>query len=317
MKNPLFSISTPTYNRSKLLQRSYDSLAAQTFQDFEWLVIDDGSTDNTQEVVAKMAASAKFPIRYIRKANGGKHTCVNLAVREARGALYTNLDSDDWFVPHAFERMKYHWEQLSPSDKKRLTGVVGLYAWESGEILGKKFPSDPLETDDLELKFRFEIHDEKIGFMRTEVMREFPFPELPDHRVRFSVIFCPESIVWNRIGLKYPTRFINEVFAIKEYQSDGITLRGRLIVAENSKFFLMYSQDLLTCKRKLPISVALKCYCNYIRLSLHQNVPWKTQMSQIPSKHLFLACAPAGVFLWRRDRRTLDSYARKAAQSRS
>jgi glycosyltransferase involved in cell wall biosynthesis len=311
----LFTVCTPTFNRARLLQRAYDSLACQTLKDFEWLVVDDGSTDNTGEVIAGLIANGSFPIRYYRKANGGKHTALNLAVREARGTLFTIIDSDDWFLPDSLERMKRRWEELSAGDQARLTGVCGLFGYESGEILGDKFPSDPLEADDLELKLRYRIHDDKIGFTRTEVMREFPFPEFPGHTVRYSVICVPESIVWNRMGCKYPTRFVNEVFAVKQYQTGGITLRGRLVAAENSAYYLLYVHELLTSGRKLPLQIALKSYSNYIRHSLHQNVPWLTQMSKVPAKHLFLACVPIGLFLWQRDRRLLLEQGRRLRQA--
>ncbi len=311
--HPLFTVCTPTFNRARLLQRAYDSLACQTLKDFEWLVVDDdASTDNTGEMIKRLTATATFPIRYYRKTIRGKHTALNLAMREAHGTLFTVLDSNDWFLPDSIERMKRRWEQLSAGDRKRLAGVVGLFAYENGEILGTKFPSDPLEADDLELKLRYRIHDDKIGFNRTEVVRQFPYPEDPDHTVKFSVIAIPESIVCNRIGCKYPTQFVNEVFAIKEYQPDGMSLRGRIVAIENSKYRLMYVQELLNFGRKLPLEIAIKSYSNYVRYSLHQNVRLHQQMSKVPAKHLFLACAPIGVFLWLRDRRILLHHERLA-----
>ena len=94
-----FTVFTPTCNRCATLPRVYASLAAQTFRDFEWLIVDDGSTDCTAALVDKWTAQADFPIRYLRQENRGKHIASNRAVREARGELFLVLDSDDACVP--------------------------------------------------------------------------------------------------------------------------------------------------------------------------------------------------------------------------
>src|SRR3954466_3782814 len=99
-----YTVFTPSYNRAHLLPRVYESLEKQTFRDFEWLVVDDGSKDNTAQVIKELAAKASFPVRYVAKPNGGKPTAVNRGAQEAQGRLITILDSDDWFKPEALER---------------------------------------------------------------------------------------------------------------------------------------------------------------------------------------------------------------------
>src|SRR5258708_2904093 len=98
-----FSIITPTYNRAHLITRTYESLRAQSFEDFEWIVIDDGSQDGTRDLVSSWNAS--FPIRYFWKPNGGLHTALNLGSSVAAGEFMTQVDSDDYCVPHALERL--------------------------------------------------------------------------------------------------------------------------------------------------------------------------------------------------------------------
>jgi glycosyltransferase involved in cell wall biosynthesis len=298
---PAFTVCTPTFNRAGLISRAYESLAQQTLQDFEWLVVDDGSTDNTREVVEALAAEGKIPVRYFRKSNGGKHTALNLAVREAKGDLFTVIDSDDWFEPRALERMKHHWDQVPVSERPRLKGVCGLFAYETGEIVGDKFPSDVMEADDLDIDVRFCVEGDKIGFTRIEVMREFPFPENVNGPVEQSFIYFPESIVWHRMGRKYPTRFVNEVFAIKEYQKEGISNRTRIIQAENAKAYLLGIYEILTCGRRLPLWYAVRQYSNYVRYSLFEKLNLWEQISKVPGKHFFFVALPLGFLLWKRD----------------
>src|SRR6266571_625464 len=125
---PVFTVFTPTYNRGRFLPRVYESLKAQTFQDFEWLLIDDGSTDDTKALVTRWMGEASFRIRYFRQDNAGKHVATNQAVRLAEGLLLATMDSDDWYVPSALERVLHHWNAI-PDDRKSLfAGVCGLFA---------------------------------------------------------------------------------------------------------------------------------------------------------------------------------------------
>lgn len=313
---PLFSVCTPTFNRARLIQRAYDSLVQQTLQNFEWLVVDDGSTDNTADVVAGYIAAGKIPIRYLRKANGGKHTALNLAVREACGQLFTVIDSDDWFEPHALERMKFHWDQIPDYEQSKMKGVCGLFAYENGEVVGDKYPSDILVADDLDLDLRYSIEGDKIGFTRIEVMREFPFPEDISAGVN-GVVYVTESLVWHRMGRKYLTRFVNEIFAIKEYQRGGITDRGRVIQARNSKSTLLCISEILTCGRRLPLKHAFKNYSNFIRHSLHERLLLREQFRKVPSRLWCLACLPIGLMLWSKDRRLFAQDKRAAEMKKA
>ena len=104
----IFTVFTPTYNRAHTLSRVYKSLADQTFKNFEWLIVDDGSTDGTKVLIEKWTEEASFPIRYFYQENQGKHIAHNLGVKKARGELFLSLDSDDTCVPEALERFNYH-----------------------------------------------------------------------------------------------------------------------------------------------------------------------------------------------------------------
>jgi len=218
-----FTVFTPTYNRAHTLHRVYNSLCAQTLRDFEWIVIDDGSTDNTTELIANWAESADFPIRYFKQEHCGKHIAHNLAVREARGIFFIILDSDDACVPHALERMVYHWNSIPERDRSLFSGVTGLCANQYGEIVRDRFPFVPFDRSVRERMFIYRLRGEKWGAVRTDVARRFPFPDIR------GTSFVPEGVVWFEIAKTYKSRGVNEVFRIY-YVNDpktGATLSGK------------------------------------------------------------------------------------------
>jgi glycosyltransferase involved in cell wall biosynthesis len=123
---PTFTVFTPSYQRAKTLPRVYESLQSQTFTDFEWLVIDDGSTDNTRALVAGWQQDARFPIRYLFQKNAGKHVAYNRAARLARGELLVTLDSDDSCLPNALERFYFWWQSIPSAQRDGFAGVTPL-----------------------------------------------------------------------------------------------------------------------------------------------------------------------------------------------
>ncbi|MBD1903543.1 glycosyltransferase family 2 protein [Trichocoleus sp. DQ-A3] len=208
----VFTVFTPTYNRAHTLHRVYESLKAQTYRDFEWLIIDDGSTDRTRELVEQWQKEVDFSIRYIYQRNAGKHIAFNRGVREAKGELFLNLDSDDGCVPEALERFKYYWDMIAESEKEKFSAVTCLCKSPNNQVIGSRYPFDPTDSDPLEIRYRFKVTGEKWGFQRTDILRQFSFPE------ELVKTYIPEGLVWNKIARKYKTRFVNE--ALRIYWTD-------------------------------------------------------------------------------------------------
>lgn len=287
---------TPTHNRAKTLPRLHESLCAQTFRDFEWLVIDDGSTDDTPELVTALAARSAFAVRYFTQANAGKHVALNRATQECRGDFLAVLDSDDWYLPNCLERLAYHWDRLP--DPSRYAEVQGLCADEHGAVLGDRYPTDVFDADYYAMTQVYRLRGDRIGMIRTDVMRAHPFPEA------FPGTVVPEAIVFNRIAKSYLIRGFNEVIAHKEYLPDGLT-RGRSHRhREAAPPRLLHLEELLAMARTrpLPREVRLKSYANLSRYGLHAGRrPWQ-QARDAPSPALFLGTLPLGVALYLRDR---------------
>lgn len=204
----VFTIFTPTYNRGQTLHRVYDSLCRQTYRDFEWLIVDDGSTDGTRGLVERWAAKSPFLVRYVAQANRGKHVAFNRGVELARGELFVSLDSDDELTPHALERFKWHWDQIPLEARASFTGVTGLCVDQDGKLYGTRFPRDVLDSDSREIRYVHKVKGEKCGFNRTDVLRLHRFDEVE------GVSYVPESLVWYAIAQVYRTRFVNEVMRV-------------------------------------------------------------------------------------------------------
>src|SRR6266704_739295 len=201
----VFTVFTPTFNRCSTLPRVYESLRLQTFRNFEWLIVDDGSTDGTGELVEEWQTESDFPIRYIYQENQGKPAAFNRGVQEAQGELFLTLDSDDACVPHALERLKYQWDGIPAAQKDKFSAVTVLCKDQNGGLVGDKFPRDVLDSDSIELVFKYNVKGEKWGFHRTDVLKQFPFPTLRNAK------FISEGVVWFAISRRFKTRFVNEL----------------------------------------------------------------------------------------------------------
>lgn len=236
-----FAIFTPTYNRAHTLARVFDSLRAQTFRDFEWLVVDDGSTDNTQELVASWSTNADFPVRYLRQEKSGKHVAHNLAVREARAEFFIVLDSDDALETRALERLHDIWQEIPAARRAGFCAMGGLSRNQHGKIVGDFFPATPFDVSFRERFFEFRIRGEKGIAWQLDVLRRYPFPEIA------GTNFVPEGVIWLQTANKHKIRFVNEVFRIyyTEDKSTGTTLSSRSNIAAGARGRLYYYAWLL------------------------------------------------------------------------
>jgi len=240
--SPLFTIFTPTYNRAHTIQRVFDSLCNQTLRDFEWLVIDDGSTDETPQLVAAWINVANFPIRYFRQDHSGKHFAHNLGVREARGFFFAPVDSDDALVSNALERIAQIWNGIPAELRSSFSGAGGLCRNQRGEIVGDHFPYEPFDVNYRDRRYIHRIRGEKWGVTSTEILRQFPLPEIR------GTNFVPEGVLGSEIGKTYKSRNVNEIFRVY-YTNDretGATLSKRnRLSADNAPGRLYYYVYLL------------------------------------------------------------------------
>lgn len=258
MKHPFITILTPTYNRASLLPRLFDSLLRQTNKDFEWIVVDDGSTDDTREVVAnlKEKCGGAFPMGYVYKANGGKHMAINIGAERARGELLFIADSDDLLTDDALETVANSWHDIS--DDKSFAGIAGLdIAMDTREVIGSGLPQGHIDCNAIDIRYRHHVTGDMKEVFRTEVLREFPFPEFAGER------FCPEQLVWFRMARRYRLRYINKPIYIADYQPDGITAGITRARMRNPSASMLTYAELTECP--VPFLVKVKAAINFWR----------------------------------------------------
>ncbi len=212
----IITVFTCSYNRAFTLHRVYESLRKQTFRDFEWVIMNNGSTDNTTELVEKWKQEANFLIRYFSwEHNTGYHIAYNRGVKEARGCFFTTIDSDDAIIPEALERLLKHWQDIPDDSKDQFIGVTALCRDQYGKLVGDAFPRDVFDSNTGEKSFKYKIKGEKWGMKKLEVLRLYPFPEIKNGNH-----MLPGSI-WIKIARKYNTRYVNEQLRIYYMFEDG------------------------------------------------------------------------------------------------
>ena len=204
------TVFTPAFNRANLLPRLYESLCNQTCKDFYWLIIDDGSTDATKELVAKWIKDNALPITYIYQQNQGMHGAHNTAYKVITAPLNTCIDSDDYMPNNAVELILDKWNSI---DQNKYAGIIGLDALISGGILGTKFNSNSTTLEDFYLNGG--TGDKKLVY-RTEIITKYP--EYP--------IFEGEKYVglgtkYLYVDKEYPMATLNEILVIVDYQLNG------------------------------------------------------------------------------------------------
>ena len=152
----MITVFTPAYNRAHLLSRLYESLKLQTFKDFEWIVVDDGSIDNTKEVMAKLLEEGAIKLRFFSQENGGKHMATNKGVAEAYGELFFNVDSDDFLTPNALQEIDSAWNLLSQkSDFDTYLGIGANRITPEGQTIGGAVKYDILDTNMSAYRYKY------------------------------------------------------------------------------------------------------------------------------------------------------------------
>lgn len=205
------TVFTPTYNREQTLYRVYNSLINQTFKDFIWIVVDDGSTDHTKELIDKYINENKIEIKYIYQKNSGKHIAINTALQYTDTELFIIADSDDSFRENALEIFINEWDKIE--NKEKYKGIIArCYDNRDGKVIGKDFPDKRFDCNELDANFKYKLGGEKWSMFQTKVLREFPFPNIT------GLKFYPETIIWQKMSRKYITRYIN--IPLREYYKD-------------------------------------------------------------------------------------------------
>ena len=267
-----FSVITPVFNRPGTLKRTIESVEKQSFRDFEYIVVDDGSTDDIEGVVRPLLENATFPVMYIKKTNGGVHTARNAGIAQARGVLTVMIDSDDELTADALEVLHDAWLSIPEAERKDYFQISARCVTDKG-VEGPLFPS---EINNLPVE-KAAILYEKLLFElficnRTDVLKENPFPE-PE-----GVTFVLESILWFRLLRMYRVKCINNVLRIYHTEGDDHVFTSRKSVQYIKNMTWSFAYFLNNWKeRKTHLknyAGYISKYCVFIKILRFRKVPY-------------------------------------------
>lgn len=254
----IVTVLTPTYNRAYRLSFLYNSLLKQTNKNFEWVVVDDGSTDNTSDLIREYREQSTIKIKYIKKENGGKHTAINSGILQAKGKVTIIVDSDDFLTEDAIEKILKNFELVD--GKKEYAGICfRKIDLKSNKILGKKI-YQKIDCTLLEYKYKYKVREDIAECFKTKVLKENKFPTFNDEK------FVPESLVWNRISKKnLKFKFFEEAIYYCEYLEDGYSRNLSDIKLANFKGYLNYYIEEIFFD-KIPFRRKIMCLFHIINL---------------------------------------------------
>lgn len=278
MENRLITVFTPTFNRSRLLKNIYKSLCLQSDKLFEWLIVDDGSMDDTEDVIKEFSQENKVIIRYFKQTNKGKHYAINKGVREAKGKIFFIVDSDDSLFYDSLATIRTYFEKIQ--DDKNFAGVAGIMAYPDGKIIGSGLPKKEMEVTALDIRMKYHVQGDLSEVFKTEVLKDFPFPEFENEK------FCPEALVWFRIAQKYKFLYFNKTIYIRDYLEGGLTSKIVRIRKNSPNATLLYYSELK--KYHIPFRQKIKAAINYWRFSFCSKISFSKKIKQIGIIYILL-----------------------------
>ncbi|MBP3038585.1 glycosyltransferase family 2 protein [Bacillaceae bacterium Marseille-Q3522] len=282
----LLTIFTPTYNRAYCLDRCYHSLLRQTCRDFLWLVIDDGSTDETETLVAGWMQEKKIAIRYVKQENKGMHAAHNTAYRIIDTELNVCIDSDDYMPDDAVAKIKNFWGKYGGD---HVSGIIALDADQNQQIIGTTLPAH-LQTSTLfHLYQQYGVTGDKKLVYRTELTKRYPYPLFEEEK------YVGLAYKYYKLDQDFEMLLLNEVLCVIEYLTDGSSFNMLKQYRHNPKGFAFYRKELM----KLPfagLAFKFRQAIHYVSSSLL--LKNHRMLQETPEKNLTIFALPFGLLLY-------------------
>jgi len=264
----MLTIFTPTYNRSYILSKAYQALCRQTNKNFLWLIVDDGSTDGTGQLVHTWIQEGTISIEYYFQPNGGKMRAHNQGVRLCHTELFACIDSDDYLVDDAVESILELWGSLE--EKEHIAGIVAYKGRDASHTMfGETFPCTGRAT--IQGLYEKGFSGETTLVYRTDILLQYPFPVFDGEK------FIPEAVAFDRIDQYYPLQVFPKILSVCEYLDDGLSRSVDKLREENPKGWLLYYQQRignshLSVLRYKYIAHAV-CFCWYLKRNPFRQIP--------------------------------------------
>jgi glycosyltransferase involved in cell wall biosynthesis len=293
LSNTYITVFTPTYNRSELLVRLYESLKTQNNKNFEWVIVDDGSSDNTTELVELWQHEQKVQILYYKQLNVGKHRAINKGISLANGLLFFIVDSDDFLLPESIDIIinKYNYAK----NKFKVSGIAGRRQYDKGAIVGSQNFKE-LVSNSLIIRYQHNVTGDLVEVYELAKIKEFPFPEYENEK------FCPEALIWNRLAQKNELLFFNEGIYITEYLEGGLTANIVKIRRLSPKASMLHYAELE--HYKIPWIQKVKANINFWRFSFTGPYTVFQNLKKVAILNSILGL-PLGFFMALNDKRKL------------
>lgn len=243
------TVITPTYNRADKLKEAYKSLEKQTVQDFEWLIIDDGSRDNTKDLVKELSKQAKFKINYKSQENQGKHIALNKAFNEVKTELLMILDSDDCLTENAIEEILNIHKRYKNNEK------IAAYVYQRGKLdnpkekITQEFKEEEFIDNYNNYIINNNVKGDKEEVFKTKIIKNFKYPQFQGEK------FLGEGVLWSKISHDYDMVFCNKVIYLCEYLENGLTKSGRAMRLKNPQGGKYHAQEYLDRRYKFKIRI--------------------------------------------------------------
>ena len=251
------TIFTPAYNRAELLKRLYESLKRQTVKEFEWIIVDDASSDNTETVASAFCDEENvFDVQYYRQEHGGKHRAINYALNKAKGEFFFIVDSDDYLADHAVESILKWISGIEGNDS--IAGVAGLRISQKGTVWGLNSNDEIahlrgtfVDATNFE-RNKYNLQGDKAEVYRTDILKKYKLPEFEGE------YFVTEAVCWDAIAAAgYKLRWYYEPIYIGDYLEDGLTknganeMQGRINNYKGYCYFIRQSLEIAPIKERM------------------------------------------------------------------
>lgn len=221
----MITVFTPTYNRKDRLVKLYESLLKQNYNDFEWLIVDDGSEDDTIEYVESIKKTSLIKINYFKQKNSGKHIAFNKGVELANGDVFICVDSDDVLAPFALKTIDNVNNRYK--NNSQICGYIFQKGYNINEPLYKHYKSKEFIANYNEYIINGQFKGDKCEVFKTDILKQYKFPVLDKEK------FLAEGFLWSEIGSTYDYVFVDKIIYLCEYLKDGLTNQGRKLRINN------------------------------------------------------------------------------------
>ncbi|MCH5719948.1 glycosyltransferase family 2 protein [Niabella hibiscisoli] len=254
----MITVFTPSYNRAHLLKQLWYSLKAQTDKRLEWVIVDDGSSDDTVRVVSEMVSKeTDFHIHFYQQKNQGKHIAINTGLSIATYELFFIVDSDDKLPPNCIQLILSKYPQVRFNDK--IAGIVGRKAHFNSQLIGSDFYYKDFVANSFDFRYRFKLKGDMAEVFKTDIFKKFPFPKFQDEK------FCPEALVFNRIARNFEMLWTSDIYYNAEYLEGGLSARIYEVRKKAPQGSALFYEEL--SKSLIPFEIKCKAIINYWRFA--------------------------------------------------